>query len=588
VFGRPTSSTVGERGISERVRDANAPADDSSAEVFGRPTPSTRGESGLAERAERLLAASGPTDDTAAGVFGRPTPSTRGESSISERLLAANAPAEDGTAGVFGRPTSSTVDEPGVSERLLAANEPAGDTTAEVFGRPTPSTRGESGLAERLLDANGPAEGGTESVFGRPTPSTRGERALSDRVSGLTDLTLRFGPAGSGSTGSTRSRSATSSGLSEPLGSGGSGPVLTSEQVDAGEPLTGNSERMAVPSATGRGGSGSSDSPSLFETRESSGSDSRQQNPPLYSEVEEERGTAGLIERLRVREFMGGSTDRAQAQIPRGLGGGRSTTGSEINDDRVTANLYQQSVDRQVRDTRSVLEGGDYDGSGSPFRETTERDRRQRDYDRRQRRERISPVRPGESESSAGALDRSRYTGPQLEAESSGLTRSRGRLVETNVDAGTDSPMSRARESGAASVSTSDGLLGGSGRSDTGSRLSDLLRPDSRSDTGSQARPRQDNRQNTRLRNELGLESETESAVESRARSGLEGRSESRSESRSELRMGLELESSSNRRREFGGLDLRGDQDDSPSMFGGESPFGGVVERDLVNPFTGE
>lgn len=175
---------------------------------------------------------------------------------------------------------------------------------------------------------------------------------------------------------------------SEPLGSGGSGSILDAETVDEAMGAEGPSRRSRLTGGRiNRGGARQVRSTASEAER----SPARESEPttgdvslPLFERVQQEHGAAGLVERLRVEEFMG--DNRGQAQIPRGRSETESETGREISDDRVTANLYQQAVGGQLRRSREVTEGGSYEGAPGPFRGETERDRRERDFERRLRR----------------------------------------------------------------------------------------------------------------------------------------------------------------------------------------------------------
>ncbi|WP_423745098.1 hypothetical protein V5735_03470 (plasmid) [Haladaptatus sp. SPP-AMP-3] len=89
---------------------------------------------------------------------------------------------------------------------------------------------------------------------------------------------------------------------------------------------------------------------------------------------------------VNVREFA--ASERGQASL---LGGERrgvrpeAEVGGEIQDDRVTPNLYQQAVDRQVKAEYDLLGGGDYEGVRRPFEAETEAET---DRGARRRRER--------------------------------------------------------------------------------------------------------------------------------------------------------------------------------------------------------
>jgi hypothetical protein len=78
--------------------------------------------------------------------------------------------------------------------------------------------------------------------------------------------------------------------------------------------------------------------------------------------------TAGLQSRLGSSEFV--SDTRGQLQAPQQRPRSDPITEPEIGDDRVTPNLYQQSVTRQVRETYDALEGGTFEGARRPFAET--------------------------------------------------------------------------------------------------------------------------------------------------------------------------------------------------------------------------
>ena len=169
------------------------------------------------------------------------------------------------------------------------------------------------------------------------------------------------------------------------------------------------------------------------------------------------------------------------------------------------------------------------------------------------------------------SIDQERARGPEVtpESESFGVTRSRARVEPTLGDQ-TRSPLARNQAAQQSSVEVANDVLGGRLRGRTrlegelGSRTDTRL--DTRLDTGG--------RTDTRLGTEIESGTRTDTRLESR--------------SRSELRSELGLETNTRSRREFERSDLRGDRAGSESPFGGFSEESSVLERDLINPFTGE
>ncbi|MDR9412960.1 MAG: hypothetical protein RI531_10185, partial [Haloferacaceae archaeon] len=77
-----------------------------------------------------------------------------------------------------------------------------------------------------------------------------------------------------------------------------------------------------------------------------------------------------------------------RAQIGIGRQQPRSRT-PEINDDRVTPNLYQQSVDNQLRRQRRATDDSTFDGARDPFGDNTLRRQREADAEAIARRDRL-------------------------------------------------------------------------------------------------------------------------------------------------------------------------------------------------------
>ena len=92
--------------------------------------------------------------------------------------------------------------------------------------------------------------------------------------------------------------------------------------------------------------------------------------------------------RFSFDEFV--SDSRGQMQISRQQPRSRSQT-PEINDDRVTSNLYQQSVDNQLRRQRRATDDSTFSGERNPFGENTLRSRAEADAEAIARRERQNP-----------------------------------------------------------------------------------------------------------------------------------------------------------------------------------------------------
>jgi len=99
---------------------------------------------------------------------------------------------------------------------------------------------------------------------------------------------------------------------------------------------------------------------------------------PLEDAITDAGGVRRLLDEQRagVRDFLDeGGTDRGQLQFGgQGRGTGRSPetdTPDRFTDfdgeDRVSDDLVRESIDRRQRAERQSLEGGDFDGAGSPF-----------------------------------------------------------------------------------------------------------------------------------------------------------------------------------------------------------------------------
>jgi hypothetical protein len=102
--------------------------------------------------------------------------------------------------------------------------------------------------------------------------------------------------------------------------------------------------------------------------------------------VDEARGVSGPSRTSRVRGELERGIDRVRerfqterdrlsvdTRVGAGVGGvevrreSRGDQGPELTEDRVSPNLYQQSVTDQQRRTRQAQEGGDFEGAPSPF-----------------------------------------------------------------------------------------------------------------------------------------------------------------------------------------------------------------------------
>jgi len=152
-------------------------------------------------------------------------------------------------------------------------------------------------------------------------------------------------------------------------------PGVSRGQIDSGSSTRANTPDFS--NDLGSGGTGS-----LFDVD----AVDRAQGVSGPSRVAQARGRVRRSDAFdRIRDFSSGE-DRAQAQLagrqqPRG-----QSRSPEISDDRVTPNLYQQSVDNQLRRQRTVTEGGTFEGEGRPFGADSRRTQAEQDFQALQRR----------------------------------------------------------------------------------------------------------------------------------------------------------------------------------------------------------
>jgi len=151
-------------------------------------------------------------------------------------------------------------------------------------------------------------------------------------------------------------------------------PGVSSNQIDAGSDATPSPTQPG--NRLGSGGSGSLlDADAVDQARGTSGP----------SRTARARGRISRSDTVdRVQNAIAGE-DRAQAQL---TGRQRSQARDpEISDDRVTPNLYQQSVNNQLRRQQDAAEGGTFEGEGSPFGDNRRRAQAEQDVERLQRRQ---------------------------------------------------------------------------------------------------------------------------------------------------------------------------------------------------------
>lgn len=230
--------------------------------------------------------------------------------------------------------------------------------------------------------------------------------------------------------------------------------------------------------------------------------------------------------RQRATEFA--SDERGQAQVPRSRA--RSQQESSFESEEVTSPELE-------------------DGSETSFSRSRARD---------------SPM----SDVEEPSISRSRVTGSELEAESelAGVTRSRVRRVETNMENPAQQARSRLRAAQEARVEARTDEIGA--EMETTSPIESRARTESRADT----RPR------TELRTELETETETRASVETKTEL----------ETRTELETELEIETELESRKEAERWDIRTERRGEEDPLGLLEAQGTVLERDLINPITGE
>ncbi|WP_144240046.1 hypothetical protein [Haladaptatus cibarius] len=221
-----------------------------------------------------------------------------------------------------------------------------------------------SGDLYHLLQARGELEFDTASGQSWGSKSTDQLRA-----SELTDQ-----PRASKSTERPRASESTFvAAKSEPLGSDTSS--ILDATLDSRRPTRGAETTSETESATESADSTETASTTPVEGDIESAVESSEPSESLQRIAGDAQGRSELAQAMQefgvnVREFV--ADESGQASLAgRGRSRGTETSG-EIQDDRVTPNLYQQAVDRQVKAGYEVLEGGDYDGVGRPFASETD------------------------------------------------------------------------------------------------------------------------------------------------------------------------------------------------------------------------
>jgi len=223
---------------------------------------------------------------------------------------------------------------------------------------------------ERPVESTARAAGAIAGGFGFGTAAARGGRRLAGGLGSADDVG-----------GATRTGSQIDTGG---LGSRGSGSLFDSDAVTQANRQSRGGSTTTTSAESGTqplGGSGGSTAPTASLDRIAEGVES--------GRIGQSRAAVrDLNDRVEDIDFFG--DNRASAQLGRQRSREpRQSQTPEINDDRVTPNLYQQSVDDQLRRQRRATEDSTFDGGGSPFSDNTLRRQREADAEAIARRDRL-------------------------------------------------------------------------------------------------------------------------------------------------------------------------------------------------------
>jgi len=223
---------------------------------------------------------------------------------------------------------------------------------------------------ESPVETTGRAVGALAGGFGVGTAAARGGRRLAGGLGSADDVG-----------GATRTGSQIDTGG---LGSRGSGSLFDSDAVTQANRQSRGGSTTTTSAESGTqplGGSGGSTGPTASLDRIAEGVES--------GRIGQSRAAVrDLNDRVEDMDFFG--DNRASAQLGRQRSREpRQSQTPEINDDRVTPNLYQQSVDDQLRRQRRATEDSTFDGGGSPFSDSTLRRQREADAEAIARRDRL-------------------------------------------------------------------------------------------------------------------------------------------------------------------------------------------------------